>query len=55
MDADAIKARVAELKAQSDQKKADLIAISGAIQDCEYWLEQITKIEVEVDPCPPST
>jgi hypothetical protein len=35
-----VQARLAELKAQADQLRANLNAVAGAIQDCEYWLEQ---------------
>lgn len=43
MTEELIKARIAELMAQAEQMRANLNALSGAIQDCEYWLEQVKK------------
>lgn len=43
MDKAKIDQRKADLQKQYDQKMADLQALSGAIQDCEYWLEEIKK------------
>lgn len=43
MDVKKIKERIANLEAQRNQMSANLNAISGAIQDCQFWLEQISK------------
>jgi prefoldin subunit 5 len=40
--------RLEELKTQAEALRGNLNAIGGAIQDCEYWLEQI-KIEPEIN------
>ena len=47
MTKEQILARIEELKAQAEQLKANLNAVGGAIQDCEYWLEQINEPEVK--------
>ncbi len=44
-----IEARLAELRAQREQMIANLNAIGGAIQDCEFWLSELEKAE-ETDP-----
>lgn len=41
MTEEQILARLEELKVQADTLRANLNAVSGAIQDCEYWLEQL--------------
>jgi len=41
MNKDQIEKRLEELKTNQEQLRANLIATSGAIQDCEYWLEQL--------------
>lgn len=41
-----INARLEELKAQADTLRGNLNAVGGAIQDCEYWLEQIMLSEI---------
>lgn len=43
MTEELIKKRIEELMAQAEQLRANLNAIGGAIQDCEYWLEQLKK------------
>jgi prefoldin subunit 5 len=40
MTIEAIKTRLAELEQQRKQLQANLFAIDGALQDCEYWLAQ---------------
>jgi prefoldin subunit 5 len=37
----ALKARIELLTAQAKQMEQTLQAISGAIQDCQYWLTQL--------------
>ena len=39
--------RAAELRQQLEQAKANLAAISGAIQDCEYWLDRMKEQKPE--------
>jgi prefoldin subunit 5 len=41
MNAEVIKARIELLTAQAKQMEQTLQAISGAIQDCQYWLTQL--------------
>lgn len=36
-----IKARMKQLEAQKKQLQANLFAVDGALQDCEYWLGQL--------------
>jgi prefoldin subunit 5 len=43
-----IQARLDDLKAQADQLRGNLNAVGGAIQDCEYWLEQVKEPELEL-------
>jgi prefoldin subunit 5 len=37
----AIKARIETLTAQARQMEQTLQAIGGAIQDCQFWLDQL--------------
>jgi prefoldin subunit 5 len=37
----AIKARIETLTAQARQMETTLQAIGGAIQDCQFWLDQL--------------
>jgi prefoldin subunit 5 len=46
--AEKIQARLDDLKAQADQLRGNLNAVGGAIQDCEYWLEQLNEPELEL-------
>ena len=41
MTEEAIAKRKADLAAQAEQLRANLNAIDGALQDCDYWLEQL--------------
>jgi hypothetical protein len=41
MDRDRILARITELEAQADKLKADLNAVGGALQDCQFWLSEL--------------
>lgn len=43
MNAERIKQRLAELENQKRQLHANLHAVDGAMQDCEYWLNEIEK------------
>lgn len=40
-----VEKRLAELSDQRDQKIADANALTGAIQDCQHWLEVLAKDE----------
>jgi len=41
MTPEVINKRVEQLQAQAKQMEINLHAISGAIQDCQYWLNQL--------------
>ena len=41
MTTDQIKARIELLTAQARQMETALQAIGGAIQDCQFWLDQL--------------
>ena len=43
MDEKTIKERIAKLEAQRAQMISNVHAIEGAIQDCKFWLEEISK------------
>ena len=43
MNEKTIKERIATLEAQRAQTISNVHAIEGAIQDCKFWLEQISK------------
>jgi hypothetical protein len=43
MTKEEIEARIAELEKKLEEIKNNGNAIIGAIQDCKYWIEQITK------------
>jgi len=45
---DAVLKRKADLEAQRTQLISNVNAISGAIQDCDYWAELIDKKENEL-------
>ncbi len=47
MDRDRILARIKELETQADKLKADLNAVGGAIQDCEFWLSQLDAVPAD--------
>ena len=49
MTAEQILERIKELKQRADQLQADLNAVGGALQDCEYWLDQVSKQEQQHD------
>jgi hypothetical protein len=42
-----LESRVKELTAARDQALANLQALNGAIQDCEYWIAEVEKAEKE--------
>jgi hypothetical protein len=42
-----LEARVKELTAAREQAIANLQALNGAIQDCEYWIAEVEKAEKE--------
>ena len=43
MTPEVINKRLEELQAQAKQQEAVLIQLSGAIQDCHYWLGELSK------------
>lgn len=44
---EALQARLFELQRQREQAIANVNAISGAIQECEYWLKKLKEKEEE--------
>ena len=45
MTKDQIQARIDELMKIGKQAEAQIHAINGALQECNYWLEQLNKAE----------
>jgi hypothetical protein len=45
MTREEIEKRMSELVAAKEKLVADLNAVSGAIQDCEYWLAKLAEKE----------
>jgi len=43
MTENTLKERLAALEAQRRQMEANLNAIAGALQECQYWLNQMTE------------
>jgi hypothetical protein len=43
MTPEVINKRLEELQAQAKQQEAVLLQISGAIQDCQFWLGEMSK------------
>jgi len=43
MNAESLKSRIEFLTAQAKQLELNLHAIGGAIQDCQYWLNELEK------------
>jgi hypothetical protein len=43
MNVESIKSRIEFLTAQAKQLELNLHAIGGAIQDCQYWLNELEK------------
>jgi prefoldin subunit 5 len=41
MNVESLKSRIAVLTAQAKQMEINIHAIGGAIQDCQYWLNQL--------------
>ena len=44
---DAIEKRLAMLEKDYESTIANANAISGAIQDCKYWLEQLATVDIK--------
>ena len=40
MNKESIEERIKTLEEQSENLKANMFAVQGALQDCRYWLEQ---------------
>ena len=45
MTQEQIQKRLDELQSQAKQQEAVLLQISGAIQDCHFWLAEMSKAE----------
>jgi hypothetical protein len=43
LNVESIKSRIEFLTAQAKQMELNLHAIGGAIQDCQYWLNELEK------------
>jgi len=43
MNFEVVSKRLEELQAQAKQQEAVLMQLSGAIQDCHYWLGELSK------------
>ena len=43
MNVEKVQKRLDDLTAQAKQQEAVLMQISGAIQDCHYWLAEMSK------------
>jgi hypothetical protein len=43
MNVEQVQKRLEDLQAQAKQQEAVLLQISGAIQDCQYWLAEMSK------------
>ena len=43
MNTESIKSRIEFLNVQAKQLELNLHAIGGAIQDCQYWLNELEK------------
>jgi hypothetical protein len=54
MNPEAIRERIAKLRAEREELVHQLIAFDGAIQDCEFWLSLAEGPEEKEAPCPPS-
>jgi len=47
MNKEQIEARLKDLQTAKDQLQSNLLAHEGAIQDCNYWLQQLEMQIVE--------
>ena len=43
MNVEQVQKRLEELQSQAKQQEAVLLQISGAIQDCQFWLGEMSK------------
>jgi uncharacterized coiled-coil protein SlyX len=43
MNVEQVQKRLDDLQAQAKQQEAVLMQLSGAIQDCHYWLGELSK------------
>ena len=50
MTIDSIKTRMEQLERQRQQLQANLHAVDGAMQDCEYWLARLQDNTTEGEP-----
>lgn len=47
IDREAIEKRIAELETERDNAIAKFQALTGALQDCHYWLGQVEQLDVK--------
>ena len=45
MTKEQIQARLKQLETEREQLRVNLMAYEGAIQDCNYWLQELDKAE----------
>ena len=48
-----IEARLTQLRSDKNELVANVHAINGAIQDCEYWLALLEETATEEEQSPP--
>lgn len=51
MNREALEERIGALQNDHEVAKANMIAIDGAIQDCEYWLGVLAEEECDAESC----
>jgi len=49
MTVDDIKARLQQLQNQQAHLQANLNAVDGAMQECEYWLDRVQEKRIDID------
>ena len=49
MDREQLLARLEDLRRQQQQAQATFHAVGGAIQECEFWLNQIPAVAVAAE------
>ena len=51
MNREAIQERIESLRQDHEVAKSNMIAIDGAIQDCDYWLAVLAEAESQAEEC----